>query len=180
MKQIIIGLDPGTLKTGFAVLLLQKNHTTLQDMGTLKASASDPLPQRLCAIGKQLETLYRMHTPQETAIEHIFLGKNIDSAFKLGQVVGLCTYQASVFQSQVYLYATRFVKKSVTGSGRADKHTVQAFVSNKFQMDLQKMTTDATDALAVALCHTVERAKPKFLTNSLENVKYQPVKYQGA
>jgi len=152
-KRIIIGLDPGTVKTGFAIIHLEDDQSQLQDMGVLEAPASHSLTQRICAIGENLKKLYQKYVPQETAIEQVFLGKNVDSAFKLGQIFGVCVYHATYFDSQLSSYASRFVKKSVTGSGHASKQMVNSFVSNIFNLQDKNIKIDATDALAVALCH---------------------------
>ena len=161
MKQILIGLDPGTVHTGYAVIAVDKSPPALQDLGVVTATEK-ALEKRLYEIHKGLEKLYQQYCPRETAMEQIFMGKNADSAFKLGQAVGMCSVLAARFQSPVFFYPTRFVKQSVTGSGRADKETVKAFVCNLF--DIKKpASTDATDALAVALCHSRQNTIPHAL-----------------
>ena len=81
MKHVIIGLDPGTVRTGFAVITMEKYPPALQDLGVLTGSAQQPLERRLCQISQELEKIYQRYSPQETAIEQIFMGKNVDSAF---------------------------------------------------------------------------------------------------
>ena len=168
MKQIIMGLDPGTVRTGFAVIAWESEDIQLLKFGTLTASPSQPLEHRLLSIGQNLETLYQQHAPAETAIEKIFFSKNADSAFKLGQLVGLCLYQSTRHNSLIFQYAARFIKKSITGSGRADKDSVKAFVYNIFHIqDLEAgNNTDATDAIAVALCHIYKKQQHPSLTKN--------------
>lgn len=167
MKHVIIGLDPGTIRTGFAVIAMEKYSPTLQDLGVLTGSAQQPLEHRLCQISQALEKIYQKYSPQETAVEQVFMGKNVDSAFKLGQVVGVCSVLAARFNSSFFSYASRFVKQSVTGNGRADKQTVKTFVLNMFHLQEIQMTADATDALAVALCHSIQRSTPQMLRSQL-------------
>ena len=149
----ILGLDPGTVRTGFALLALQNKELSLVDMGVLKARVAEPLEKRLLTLGQALEKLYQKHSVSQTALERVFLGKNPDSSFKLGQVFGLCSYQAVRHGSEVCSYPARYVKQAVTGSGRADKEMVKKFVLNTFGLKKSTFENDATDALAVALCH---------------------------
>ena len=157
MAEIILGLDPGTVRTGFAVATVEKNKFSSLDFGVLSAPSGKPLEQRLFIIGKKLEKIYQQYSVSDTAIEQVFLGKNPDSAFKLGQVFGLCVYHAICADSSIYPYAARYVKKSITGSGNADKKAVQTFVLNIFGMKISELINDATDALAVALCHIYQK-----------------------
>ena len=129
-------------------------RVSLLEMGVFCADSHWKLEQRLVVIGRELEKIYRERSVSETALEQVFFGKNPDSAFKLGQIFGLCVYQAIGSGSSLSAYAARYVKQAVTGSGRADKQAVRAFVLNIFKMeDTDEITHDATDALAVALCH---------------------------
>ena len=159
---LICGLDPGTVRTGFAVVRLENEKFSILDFGVLSAPPRQALEERFFTMGKNLEKLYGQYPIKETAIEKIFLGKNPDIAFKLGQVFGLCAYQAFCSSSQVFSYATRYIKQSVTGSGNADKKAVGDFVLNIFgiKKEGKKIADDATDALAVALCHVYQKSNP--------------------
>ena len=159
MEHTIIGLDPGTFRTGFGVLLIKEKKHQLVDYGVI--SSSDPqLEKRIQEIGAGLKQLYSQYLGVHTAIEKVFFGKNPDTAFKLGQIFGMCVYQAGCFNSPVYSYATRFIKQSVTGSGRADKKAVKTFITNIFAAQDKKIQTDAADAIAVALCHAYQKQNP--------------------
>ena len=158
MAEIILGLDPGTVKTGFAVVTMEENKFSLLDFGVLSVPSGKPLEKRLFIIGQKLKAVYQQYSVVDTAIEQMFFGKNPDSAFKLGQIFGLCVYQAVCADSHIFPYAARYIKKSVTGSGRADKKAVQTFVLNIFKVKTDE--TDATDALAVALCHIYQKQNP--------------------
>ena len=160
MVEIVLGLDPGTVKTGFAAVTMEKDKFSLLDFGVLSAASNKPLEQRLLIIGQGLEKIYQQYSVVDTAIEQVFFGKNPDSAFKLGQVFGLCVYQAVCAGSRVFSYAARYVKQSVTGSGRADKEAIKVFVLNIFGVKTDKVKNDATDALAVALCHIYQKQNP--------------------
>ncbi len=168
--EIILGLDPGTIRTGFALTTMKKDTFSLIKLGVLSTNTHTPLEQRLLVIGRELKKIYQQYSVSDTAIEQVFFGKNPDSAFKLGQVFGLCVYQAMVSGSRVFPYAVRYVKQSVTGSGNADKTAVQTFVLNIFGIKKEKIANDATDALAVALCHIYQKqnSKLQFLSSSVQ------------
>ncbi len=155
-----MGFDPGTIKTGYAAVSWEGTDIKLIDFGVLCPPAKKTLEQRLCVIGEHLERLIKKHKPKDSAIEQMFFGKNADSAFKLGQAFGLCVYQSVRHGARVFPYAARFIKQAVTGSGRADKHSVQAFVCNIFKISPHHQNTDATDALACVLCHIYQKQKP--------------------
>jgi len=159
MEKVILGLDPGTVRTGFAVMN-KKNKISLLDFGVLSAPAKKPLTQRLLVIGKKLEDIYKQYSVSDTAIEQVFFGKNPDSAFKLGQAFGICVYQAMCFKSLVCPYAARYIKQSITGFGSADKQSVKNFVLNILGIKQDEILSDATDAMAVALCHIYQVEKP--------------------
>ena len=150
---MILGLDPGTVRTGFALVAVEEHKCSLVKLGVLYCNAKKPLPQRLLELGQAVKNIYSQHPVSDTALERVFFGKNPDSAFKLGQAFGLFVYQAMAAGSQVFPYAARYIKQSVTGSGNADKKAVQIYVLNFFKIKKDKISPDATDALAVALCH---------------------------
>ncbi len=153
---VCLGLDPGTVRTGFALVAVTGQSFSLLDMGVLKAKGHKPLEQRLLILGEALTRLYEKYGISDTAVERVFLGKNPDSAFKLGQAFGLCVYQAVCHGSAVFSYPARYVKQAVTGSGRADKEMVKNFALNIVGLKERAFEMDATDALAVALCHIYE------------------------
>ena len=169
MEHLIIGLDPGTFRTGFGILSFSEKKQQLVDYGVISSSAQK-LEERIPVIGQKLKKLYCQYPGMETAIEKVFYGKNPDSAFKLGQIFGMCVYQAGCFNSPVYSYATRYIKQSVTGSGQASKEAVKTFVTNIFACKNKKIQTDAADAIAVALCHAYQKQNP-LLSVKIKKIK---------
>lgn len=159
MRQTVMGLDPGTKTTGYGFISWEGEDKKLVDSGVLSTPRDRDLNQRLCVIGEGLYKLLQKHRPQEVAIEKMFLGKNTDTAFKLGQAFGLCVYQSTRAGAGVFPYAARFIKQSVTGSGRAHKHSVQAFVKNIFHIS-RDINPDEADAIACALCHIHQKQSP--------------------
>ena len=165
----VIGLDPGTINTGFAVLTSKDDNIFLIDHGVLQADSKHPIQKRLLTIGQKLKAIYQKHPHSQTAIEKVFLGKNTDTAFKLGMAVGTYIYEAGIHHSQVTAYPTRFIKQSITGHGDAKKEAVRTFICNYFQIkQVQKITLDASDAIAVALCHIRQTSQSFTLLNKPE------------
>ncbi|MGI9548661.1 MAG: crossover junction endodeoxyribonuclease RuvC [Bdellovibrionales bacterium] len=153
MGLVILGIDPGTVTTGYGVIVLQGSQVKCLDYGSISAPKNLKLPKRLRYIHAEIRKLYEKYKPDHTAIEKVFFGKNPDTAFKLGHIFAVCLLESETQKSEFFEYASRFVKKNVTFSGKASKELVQHFVTNFFSLKKNKKL-DATDALAVALCHS--------------------------
>ena len=157
--QIIFGIDPGTIKAGFAVITLDGSEITFKTCGTILMDAKAPLAKRLEKLGSELQKLFQIHKPHVTAVERVFLARNVDSAFKLGHARGVCFYEASRSGSKLVEYAAREVKKGITGSGSAEKEQVQLLLRNLMNLgDKNKEldSLDASDALALAYYHALQ------------------------
>lgn len=148
----IIGIDPGSRLLGFGVIHSQNGNMKAMEYGVLKFDVDENLSERLLEIGDEVGQLFDSYKPDQVAIEKIFLGKNADSAFKLGHVRGIVIYQALKRNIKVYEYATRLVKKGVTGTGSAEKEHVRAVVQKLLNIPPIK-SLDASDALALACYH---------------------------
>jgi len=150
----ILGLDPGSLRTGFGVIDCSGGSLTIVAQGCI-ATSGGPLADRLRVIHAQVTELIRLHNPQEVAVERVFLSKNADSALKLGQARGAAL--AAVPQALgVHEYAPRAIKLAVVGVGGAEKAQVAHMVKRLLRIDL-RLAADAADALAVAICHANSR-----------------------
>jgi crossover junction endodeoxyribonuclease RuvC len=149
----ILGVDPGLIHTGFGIISVRDNQTTLIDYGIIKPSPKDNLANRLLTIFNDIYKIITDFNPQIFAIEDIFYGKNVKSAMRLGQARGASMVAAASKEIPIYEYSARKVKQSVTGNGNAHKSQVQFMVKATLQMDHIPEPMDASDALAVALCH---------------------------
>lgn len=149
---IIIGIDPGSRRTGYGVIRLQGHRQLYVASGHLDVSAHPPL-ERLRHIYLGLQAVMLAHQPDEAAIEAIFMKDNPSSALKLGQARGAAIVALTV---PVAEYSAREVKKSVVGQGGADKSQVQFMVARLLNLS-GKIQADEADALAVALCHAQSR-----------------------
>ena len=149
----IIGIDPGLVQTGYGIINVNNNQTSLIDYGIIKPQPKDSLANRLLAIFNDVCEIISNHDPQIFAIEEVFYGKNVKSAMRLGQARGASMVAAASKGIPVYEYSARKVKQSVTGNGNAHKTQVQFMVKAKLKMDHNPEPIDASDALAIALCY---------------------------
>ena len=150
---IILGIDPGTLVMGYGLIAIDKSNVSLVEMGVLHLAKNKDHAERLELIFRKMETLIKFHKPAAVAIEAPFFGKNVQSMLKLGRAQGVAIAAAMMHGLQAVEYAPRKIKQSVTGRGNATKEQVWEMLQHtlKFQEDVRYM--DATDAVAVALCH---------------------------
>ena len=150
----ILGLDPGSRRTGFGIVECRGAQLTLLAQGCLNVSAAVPAA-RLRMIFEGLAALCSEHRPGEVAVERVFVSRNVDSALKLGQARGaaLCVVPGGV---PVFEYAPRAIKLALVGSGAAEKFQVAHMV--RALLGVQgALSADAADALAVAVCHAHAR-----------------------
>jgi crossover junction endodeoxyribonuclease RuvC len=150
----ILGLDPGSRRTGFG--LIESRGTTLVAIahGCLNVAHATPAA-RLRLIFEGLQALLSEHAPAEVAVERVFVSRNVDSALKLGQARGaaLCAIPQGV---PVFEYAPRAIKLAVVGSGAAEKFQVAHMIRTLLALS-ERPGADAADALAVAVCHAHAR-----------------------
>ena len=121
------------------------------DSGTISIPAKNSFSSKLLLLSQELDKVFSKYKINEVSLEKAFFGKNADSAFKLGQVRGVCLLSAASHDCEVFEYAAKYAKKVVTGSGASGKDSVQAFVNQ--YLKLQVTSYDESDALALALCH---------------------------
>ena len=141
------------MQTGFVIINVNNNQTTLIDYGVIKPTLKDILANRLLTIFNDICEIISNYNPQIFAIEEVFYGKNVKSAMRLGQARGASMVAAASKKIPIYEYSARKVKQSLTGNGNAHKSQVQFMVKAKLQMNHNPEPLDAADALAIALCH---------------------------
>jgi crossover junction endodeoxyribonuclease RuvC len=148
---LILGIDPGSRRTGFGVIHHSGSKSEYVSSGVIRIPDT-ALPERLKVIFESINQIIQKHCPQEMAIENVFMAKSAGSALKLGQARGAAIVAAVSHNLPVHEYEARKVKQSVVGTGSATKIQVQHMVKTLLQLpgDPQE---DAADALAVALCH---------------------------
>ena len=152
---LILGIDPGSRKTGFGIINYVSGRSEYVTSGVIRLPGVD-LAQRLRIIYTGVTELVELHGPQELAIEQVFMAKSAGSALKLGQARGAAIVACVTRDMQVAEYSARQIKQSVVGTGAADKSQVQHMVRVLLKLPGAPQE-DAADALAAALCHAHTR-----------------------
>lgn len=160
--KIIIGIDPGTNVMGYGLLGVKGKKPSLIVMGVLKLSKMEDHYMRLHRIFERVRGLIDQYLPDEMAIEAPFYGKNVQSMLKLGRAQGVAMAAALNHEVPITEYEPRKIKMAITGNGAASKEQVAAMLQRELGIASEQMPDllDATDALAVALCHFYESGKP--------------------
>ena len=149
----IFGIDPGSERTGYGCIESGGSRHRLIVCGALSAPARATFPEKLTAIHIGLTALLARHRPDCVAVESIFHARNVRSALKLGHARGVALLAAAEAGLAVVEYAPAEIKRAVVGYGRAEKPQVQQMVKLLLGLDAAPTPHDASDALAVAICH---------------------------
>lgn len=149
---IIIGIDPGSHVCGYGILQLENNRIVAAGCDVIKIDSTLDLAERLAVIYAEIDQIIDEYKPDIAAVETIFYGKNIKSAFTLGHARGAILLALAQRKIKIVEYSPREVKKSVVGNGNASKEQVEYMVKKILKIDIKPETQDATDALANALC----------------------------
>ena len=148
---IILGIDPGSRITGYGLIAQEGRGWRYLDSGCIRMNTEQPLPERVKTIFRCLGELIVTWRPTQASVEQVFLSNNADSALKLGQARGAVMATLASASLKVHEYATRKVKQSIVGTGAADKTQV-AFMVRRLLPKAGDVSSDAADALAVAIC----------------------------
>jgi crossover junction endodeoxyribonuclease RuvC len=157
-KTRILGIDPGSLKTGFGVIDYQLGKYSYVTSGIIRI-ASRPLPERLAVISEGISQIVEEYAPQVAAVEDVFFARDPRAALKLGQARGAAITASVIKGLGVSEYAPRLVKQSIVGTGAASKDQVQFMVKKMLSLN-GELKEDAADALAVAICHANHLGNP--------------------
>ena len=149
----VFGIEPGSARTGYGCIDADGSRCRLVAFGAITASSRLPFPDRLTRIFDELTALLAANRPTCVAVEGVFSARNASSALKLGQARGAALVAASKAGLQVAEYAPSEVKRAVVGYGRADKQQVQQMIMLLLGLDAPPTPHDASDALAIAVCH---------------------------
>ena len=149
---LILGIDPGSRVTGYGIINSLTNKLEFIDCGCIRTD-SDSHPERLKEIFNGLCEIIEAHTPQQAAIEEVFMGRNPDAALKLGQARGSAIAACAHHDLPIEEYSAKKIKQAIVGTGAADKQQVQYMVKKLLSLGAKTIPEDAADALAVAICH---------------------------
>jgi crossover junction endodeoxyribonuclease RuvC len=149
----VLGIDCGSRVTGYGVIDSDGADCFFVSCGAIRSKPSDPLAERLKSIHSGIVDIIRKLQPEAAAFESLFYATNVQSALKLGHVRGVSMFAAAAANLPVYEYSPLEVKSAVTGYGRAEKPQVQQMVRALLRLNAAPEPYDASDALAVAICH---------------------------
>ncbi|RPD38806.1 crossover junction endodeoxyribonuclease RuvC [Chitinophaga barathri] len=158
--KIILGIDPGTIIMGYGLIAVTGQQLVIIEMGVLKMNPKKDHYERLQAIHNRMISLIGQHKPVSCAIEAPFFGKNVQSMLKLGRAQGVAIASAMQAGLSVSEYSPKKVKQSITGNGNANKEQVWQMLQRILKFSEQPEYLDATDALAVAVCHHFQETSP--------------------
>ena len=149
---IVLGIDPGTARTGYGIIASEGSRLQLIDYGCYETINDRPLHQRLLLIHEGLTQIIEDHRPDAVGVERLFFNKNVQTAFAVGQARGVVLLAAAQHGLPIFEFGPHEVKMAVTGYGRAPKDQVQRMVQLMLSMREIPRPDDAADALAVAVC----------------------------
>ncbi len=160
-ERIILGIDPGTSVMGYGVILIQNKSLSILQYGVIHLSKYTNHELKLKKIFERVISLLDDFNPDEVALEAPFFGKNIQSMLKLGRAQGVAMAAALSREIPIIEYAPRKIKQSVTGNGNASKEQVAQMLKTLLKIDETPKLLDASDALAVAVCHYFQNGTAK-------------------
>lgn len=155
---IILGIDPGTIRMGYAVVQCDNNQPKeVLSIGYIDLSGISEHPEKLKVIYGELNEIILRYLPEEVAVESPFYGKNAQSMLKLGRAQGIAMAVAFAHGLPVTEYSPKKIKLSITGNGNASKEQVAGVLKSIVSFDYSEKYHDATDALSVAVCHCFQK-----------------------
>ncbi|HEX8652432.1 MAG TPA: crossover junction endodeoxyribonuclease RuvC [Pyrinomonadaceae bacterium] len=149
----VLGIDPGSETTGWGVVEGDGRRYRLVEYGTVKASPRERFAARLLKVSDGIEAVIARFEPDACAVEEAFFAVNVKTALKLGQVRGVVLVAAERASLDIFEYSPRLIKQTVVGYGNAEKHQVQEMVRVLLSLASVPSPHDASDALAIAICH---------------------------
>lgn len=154
----IIGLDPGMSKTGWTIISLEeKNNIKFLDGGTISTDSKSGIGERLHIIFEELKKVISLYSPDEAAVEKIFVNKNPKSSLTLGYARAIAILVLQMTDLPMNEYDANYIKKSITGNGHADKDQI-IFMVKQIVKNLNIKCHHTADALATAICHAYTRS----------------------
>ena len=156
----ILGIDPGTNLTGYAIIEAAGSNYSLITTGTFDLRKLDNHQTKLKEIFLQLQDLVESFLPKHLAIEAPFYGKNVQSMLKLGRAQGVAMAAGMTMGLEIFEYSPKKIKLAITGNGNASKEQVCAMLEQRLKINLDKKNLDASDALGAAICHAQQLSNP--------------------
>lgn len=149
----ILGIDPGYGIIGYGLVKYDGRRFTPVQFGAIRTQIGAPMPDRLCELYNDLNTLLQTFHPEEAAVEELFFNQNITTGIQVAQARGVILLALAQKGLKPVSYAPSQVKMSVVGYGKAEKHQVTEMTRTLLGLDKVPRPDDAADALALAICH---------------------------
>ena len=162
----VLGIDPGTLNMGYGVVDEEGSGITMVDCGVLSLSSRIPVERRLASLYAKLGEVLARYQPDEVAIEEPFISGNARSALAIGRAQAIAILAAANSNLPIFRYLPTQVKQQVTDYGNSSKEQVQEMVKLQLGLAQPPQSSDAADALAVAICHLYRRHFDHLLAKS--------------
>ena len=157
-EKIILGIDPGTNILGYGLIGINKNKIELISTGIVRMQQLENHQLKLKKIFESITHIIDEYLPDEVAVEAPFFGKNVQSMLKLGRAQGVAMAATLVKDLPIVEYAPRKIKQSLTGKGSASKEQVAHMIKNLLKLNSLPKELDATDGIAVAICHFYQKS----------------------
>ncbi|MGL4908236.1 MAG: crossover junction endodeoxyribonuclease RuvC [Bacteroidales bacterium] len=180
VERIIMGIDPGTTIMGYGIIKIVNQQPQMMVMGVIELKKYSNHYIKLQKIFERITQIITEYLPDEIALEAPFFGKNVQSMLKLGRAQGVAMAAGLMRDIPIYEYAPRKIKQMITGRGAASKEQIAGILQNMFSIKQMPKDLDATDGLAVALCHyysstsvmtQIAEAQAKISTKKIHNKK---------
>lgn len=159
-QRIILGIDPGTMILGYGVILVDRRKVHYVDMGVVDLRKIKDHFAKLNTIFTEVSAVIQRYSPDDMAVEAPFYGKNPQVMLKLGRAQGAAIAAALAAGIPIFEYAPRKVKMAITGQGSASKEQVSLILSKTLNTGFNSGYLDASDALAIAMCHYYQLINP--------------------
>ena len=156
----MLGIDPGTARTGYGVVASGSRKMSLLECGVVRTARQRPLAERICHIYEAVQSIIERFEPSVLSVEQVFQGKNARSALTLGHARGAILLAGAQAGIQIAEYSPTAIKKAVVGTGRATKDQVGFMVKTHLRLKAAPSPNDAADGVAVALCHCLIGSLP--------------------
>ena len=156
-ERVILGIDPGTNILGYSIIEQKGKQSQLLKMDVIVLGTKDDLSTKMKMLFDKITEIIDIFKPDILAIEAPFFGKNVQSMLKLGRAQGICIAAAFSRSIPFVEYSPRKIKQSITGNGAASKEQVANMLQRIFKFEAIPSYLDATDALAVAVCHSYQK-----------------------
>ena len=157
----MLGVDPGTARTGYGVVAGGERKLSLLECGVVRTRPRQPLADRICHIFEAMQSIIERFEPSVLSVEKVFQGRNPQSALTLGHARGVILLAGALAGVQIAEYSATAIKNAVVGTGRATKEQVGFMVKTHLRLVSAPSPDDAADGVAVALCHCLTGNLPR-------------------